>query len=243
MIQLFEDISMLLSYASKLRNRNGEDFNLFHLLGAEYDEVRTHSAIIADLLDPKGTHGQGNRYLNLYIEGLKSSVPELQYFDTSSALVFKEYFYKTKLDAGRIDIFIQDKDMRQVIIENKIQSGENNNQIERYRKAYPKSLVIFLTLFGDDHNQANIIQSYHTEIYNWLENCRKESIDLGVIKEAIAQYIYLIKKLTNRHIHSIMDKEIQQRILRDENSLSNFLELTNYFDEIKRLIHIVFFKT
>ena len=34
---------------------SGQSFNLFAILGRETDEVRTHSAILAELLDPTGS--------------------------------------------------------------------------------------------------------------------------------------------------------------------------------------------
>lgn len=39
--------------------KNGDFFNIFSILKMETDEVKTHSAFLAELLNPKGSHGQG----------------------------------------------------------------------------------------------------------------------------------------------------------------------------------------
>ena len=39
------------------------DFNIFRLLGVARAEVTTHSAMLAELLNPDGSHGQGDRFL------------------------------------------------------------------------------------------------------------------------------------------------------------------------------------
>src|SRR5690554_1214303 len=49
----------------------GENFNVFKILRLTTNEVRTHSAFIAELLDPKGCHDQGEVFLRLFIEKLK----------------------------------------------------------------------------------------------------------------------------------------------------------------------------
>ena len=40
----------------KEKSKRGEDFNIFKIMHVENDEVRTHSAMLAALMDPKGTH-------------------------------------------------------------------------------------------------------------------------------------------------------------------------------------------
>ncbi|WP_312332839.1 PD-(D/E)XK nuclease family protein [Sphingobacterium sp.] len=180
MIQLFEDVNALLTYASKLKNRNGEDFNLFTLLGVEHDEVRTHSAIIGDLLNPKGSHGQGDLYLKLYLE--ETGIHD---FDTLEAKVLKEYTFYSKDNSGRIDILMTDNKVGTVVLENKIYSEEHKDQSARYRKIFPRATIVYLTLLGNENEVADINQSYRDGICNWLDSCRKASVDLPVIREVI----------------------------------------------------------
>src|SRR5690606_18190047 len=108
---------------------------------------------------------------------------------------------------------------------------------------YDKSTIFYLTLFIEEINEElkciNI--TYETSIINWLEECRKESIDLPVLREALAQYSYLIKKITNQNQQSIMETEIKNRILRDDQSLIDFLELCDFWHSIVDTINQDFF--
>ena len=46
----------------------GENFNVFNVLDRRTDEVRTHSAMIVELLNPKGSHGMGDIFLSFFID-------------------------------------------------------------------------------------------------------------------------------------------------------------------------------
>ena len=46
-----------------LSYKNGESFNLISVMQMEWDETKTHSRILADLLNPNGSHGQGTIFL------------------------------------------------------------------------------------------------------------------------------------------------------------------------------------
>ena len=50
-------------------------FDVFSILGFEADEVRTHSAVLAALLNPQGSHRQGDAFLKLFLglDAFKSS--------------------------------------------------------------------------------------------------------------------------------------------------------------------------
>ena len=66
------NLSSLLNRAAILLERNkaviaearhrGEEFNVFHLCKVDHYE-NCHSAILAEFLDPNGSHGQGDTFL------------------------------------------------------------------------------------------------------------------------------------------------------------------------------------
>ncbi|MDP9665974.1 UNVERIFIED_ORG: hypothetical protein J2W16_003709 [Pseudomonas cremoricolorata] len=56
---------------------SGELFNIFSITRIERAEVNTHSAMIAELLNPKGRHGQGACFLELFLATMG--------FDTTAA--------------------------------------------------------------------------------------------------------------------------------------------------------------
>ena len=47
-------------------------FNIFRVLGREYREIATHSALLAHLLDPQGGHRQGDLFLRLFLDSLRT---------------------------------------------------------------------------------------------------------------------------------------------------------------------------
>lgn len=49
------------------KERRGENYNIFEVMHAQGDEVYTHSAIIASLLNPKHNHGCESAFLKIFI--------------------------------------------------------------------------------------------------------------------------------------------------------------------------------
>ena len=68
---LLKQVGLLKDKNDALASASGENFNVFTLLGREDDEVHTHSPILADLLNPKGTHGQRAVFARLFLERLE----------------------------------------------------------------------------------------------------------------------------------------------------------------------------
>ena len=93
----------------------GEQFNVFSILGVEADEVRTHSAFLVDLLDPQGSHRQGDAFQKLFLKvALNHSGPD-EYGDPEPLQVSKE----ASTDHGQIDILLENKGAC-IVVENKI---------------------------------------------------------------------------------------------------------------------------
>ena len=46
--------------------KEGDRFNVFNVIGLWSEEVRLHSAMIRELLDPSGSHGCSDRFLRLF---------------------------------------------------------------------------------------------------------------------------------------------------------------------------------
>ena len=53
------------------RAKRGEFFNIFNVLKIGGNEVRLHSAFLAELLNPEGSHGLGNIFLVEFLKKLK----------------------------------------------------------------------------------------------------------------------------------------------------------------------------
>ena len=207
-------------------HKRGEHFNIFNVLDLTSDETRTHSAFIAELLDPNGSHGLGDQFLQSFvntIDCLKS-----WHFDTQSAKVHKELSIGGKnedcTEGGRIDILVESNG-KAIIIENKIYAGDQEKQLVRYYNYGTKNCsngfrLLYLTLNGDDAseysreklvvNEGYYAVAYNHEIFDWLQRCIEFSVRRPLIRETLIQYQNLINQLTMNS----MDKNSQEELLK-----------------------------
>jgi hypothetical protein len=234
----------------------GEHFNIFQILGVGHLEVKTHSPILADLLDPRGSHGQGTRFLQLFHTqfisdwrghsiGEEPSAPARK-FDPESewVAVDKEYFAGPvdEKSGGRIDILIKDGKGGTIVIENKIYAVDQDNQIERNRAFDPGAHLFYLTLNGRmPNNEAEVkglrCISYKEDVLRWLEACRKECACVPVVRETITQYIHLLKELTQQSNSTQMNEELSREIVKTPESLQAFFILHQAYGKV--LEHLI----
>ena len=112
----------------KQEKEMGERFNLFSILDRETDEEKTHSALIAELLNPQGSHGQGNVFLELFVELLskkreisafwkKANIPTSNQIDKMQ-IYTERNVGKYRRNECRLDILLINHEW-QIVIENK----------------------------------------------------------------------------------------------------------------------------
>ncbi len=164
------------------------------------------------MLNPKGSHGQGSLFLELFLKELKLE----GFLDESKADVFTEL----TTEFGRIDIFIKDTNGHAIIIENKIYAADQPEQLKRYndfalnKYGQGNYLVLYLTLNGEDASEdsAGMVDytrlSYAKNILSWLNDCIEKSATLPLIRETLIQYRNHIKQLTNQDMESIDKQEL-----------------------------------
>lgn len=104
-------------------------FNLFEILGVQRRE-EPHSDIIAWLINPEETHGLGNVFLQEFIK----KIFNLELPFDSQIKVFRE----SQKGGDRPDIIVEGNNWL-LIIENKIDSSENNSQTLRYANRWRKT--------------------------------------------------------------------------------------------------------
>lgn len=124
-------------------------FNILSALGLDRQELR-HSALLAYLLDPRQSHGLGDRFARALLERaapLLSEALDVPSLSLAGMTVQREW--------GRIDILLESSaDRLAVIIENKVDSGEHSDQLGRYgrlmRERRPgwRLIGVYLTLDG-----------------------------------------------------------------------------------------------
>lgn len=195
---------------------NGDAFNVFNVIGLWSEEVRLHSAMIKELLDPSGSHGCSDRFLRLFYNKVNNSpIPEEK--SLAEARVEAEYYIGPISDdkkyGGRIDILVmvpQVLKLPSLIIENKIYALDQENQLLRYytfgkKKFEDRFILTYLTLDGkkpsntsigdENHIKPNCI-SYSNDIMTWLHSCAQIAFDKPKVRETIIQYIDLLKQIT-----------------------------------------------
>ncbi len=236
--QLLNEIQTISESYKRVAEATGENFNIFSVLQMESDEVKTHSRFLAELLNPKGSHGQKDVFLKKFIDRF-----EILDFETENAEVFVEFYIGevTPNSGGRIDILVRNKS-DVVMIENKIYASEQPNQLTRYRNYRPKGNLLYLTLDGKVSKEEKVNTndyrciSYENDIINWLDECKKESVNIPILRETISQYINLVKALTGQNINTKMSLEITNRVIKDEQSFDAFISIINSQNEVRNEI-------
>ena len=207
------------------RNRKGENYNLFSILSIERYELK-HSALIANLLDPKGSHGCGDAFLRAFFEiALKGTAYPFEKCTLPHS--YTEYYTGPIAGdtGGRIDILVKSSHYG-LIIENKIYAGDQDKQLTRYdnygRETFGADgyLLVYLTLYGCDASKESTATksaeevgylrlSYAEDILRWLEQCVRLADNKPLVRESLNQYIRTIKQLT----YQDMNQEDIQKII------------------------------
>ena len=240
--QLIESVKGIESRYKDDAVQSGADFNIFQIIGMTSDEVRVHSAFLATLLDPQGSHRQGDLFLRLFTKQLSQIVHN---FDTESAVVECEKYIgrMTETTGGRIDIHISDEKGHKIIIENKIYAPDQTNQLIRYHNYAPDAVLLYLTLDGkapgkdsvgdliEEQNYYHI--SYSNEILDWLTECYEAVKKIPTLAEGINHYINLIKILTNQSTNIMMTKEIAEAIASSSSNIQAAIEIQRALQDVK----------
>ena len=213
------DIQGLLNQVATINKKNteildatGGRFNTFRICGVNHYE-NTHSSILAEFLNPQGSHSLKNQFLDAFLETIGKSFI-LKDFDTTNATVHTEYV----TDNGRIDILIKDHNKNAIIIEDKIYACDQHEQLKRYdsfaKKHFEHYQIYYLTLFGSEASEqsaGNVIYhtiSYAETIIQWLDECIALAVRLPLVRETLIQYSNHIKQLTDQDMSNKNEEEI-----------------------------------
>lgn len=209
------------------------DFNLLSSVLSVNDEVRLHTRFIYSLLNPRGKHYQGTRFLELFLE----AIGRQDWLDLSSVTVLKEHCPDGQQD--QIDLWITDG-KRQIVIENKLNAQDQKRQVARYLEAVgatdsapaEDALFIYLTKnrqspsafgLGDlsvcqqtwrllDANKAavahyqNLSYRRYTQqnsIHTWLESCIQAVRPQSHIAWALHDYQTVVERATKEYVSKV----------------------------------------
>lgn len=230
--------------------KRGECFNIFQIFGVATNEVRLHSAFLAELLNPCASHGMATKFLSSFLDNVirRENVPFE--FGVDSAKVYIEYNIGNISDdyteGGRIDLFIQDKNKQTIIIENKIYAGDQLCQMFRYNQFAQNNLqladnqlrLLYLTLNGDEPSKESLNNatfkyyriSYRDDILPWLDCCLSIAALKPMVRETIFQYINNLKSILSIMETSNNDKFLD--ILTSEDNVETALTILANAGEI-----------
>ena len=143
---LLSDVSKAIQKYDEEYFQSGKTFNIFTVLEIGHLE-KVHSAILAELLNPNGSHGQKDGFLKLFYKACNLnydvSIEKRRVVrnEVSVGLVSEDY-----CEGGRIDLLVEIEGENSIVIENKIHALDQKNQLVRYRKAYPTAQLFYLTI-------------------------------------------------------------------------------------------------
>lgn len=250
LIKLLESVDEIHKEIKVSRNKkreSGDMFNIFEILKAEHYEVSTHSAILAELLNPKGSHGCTDLFLKSFLEVLDQK----EFFQNLCDVTIEVENSIGALDnnkeyGGRIDLIIHEKHNSAIIIENKIYADDQDKQLYRYcryaQSTYKKSIVLYLTLDGKtpsekttkgDDTKIKVDPqsiSYQYHIKRWIENCIEKVYSKTNLQNSLKQYLQVINKLTNQDMNSISKEKLVELLSSPEN-MNNALLIRDTIDD------------
>ncbi len=228
--------------------KRGDFFNVFNVLGLSTNETRTHSAFLAELLNPYGSHGMGDLFLKRFL--IYTHIEDL-HLDTQNAYVEVERSIG-EIDedyehGGRIDIIVESTGGKGIIIENKIYAIDQPKQLVRYHNyaesTYDDYRLLYLSLdkgeASPDSTKGNNVQlfagedylsvTYRNEILTWLCDCLEELPQNKVVYIILKQYIDLLKQLT----YQMEENKIVLDVLKREENWAYTLEVLKNQDSWK----------
>jgi hypothetical protein len=205
------------TYAANADRRKVDlGFNAFALVSDLYYRENFHSDMMVAILDPRGAHGQGDRFLRLFLEFLRDRHHlDIEPDDYRNAQVVPE--------SAKIDVLIWDKTSgKAIIVENKINGAPDmDRQVVRYLEEVEDGrrlkcdAIVYLTLqqrgwpgthgWTNDERErvsrllkpicafANAPDDLHS---GWLGPCVGSAADSSLeVAHVIRQYRQIILKL------------------------------------------------
>lgn len=249
---LLQKVSAISKKYEDIAKITGENFNIFKVMDMQSNEVNLHSSFIAELLNPEGSHGQGNAFLKLFTKQC-----EIENFNIENAIAEVEKYIgeinEDYTEGGRIDIIIEDNKKRKIIIENKIYAKDQKNQLLRYYNYDTNADIFYLTLYGEVPSDYSIgegglkmedvkLLSYSQDVKSWLEECKKEAVNFPILRETITQYIHIIKYLTGQTMNQQIEKQIINIIALTPDNIKNSIDICSNINNAKVKIQWLFWK-
>ena len=236
----------------EMDRRAATKFSIFDYFSVQETDL---SRVFADLLNPSGSHGQGDRFLSLF---LQETLPEY-----SSPQTFKNVEihleYPTH-ERRRIDIVLEMPDNHWIGIENKPWAEEQEEQVKAYikdlqNKVTKSRAAWMLYLSGDGSDPQTLpcdpelqkccrtvpYRKNHTDrsIENWIEQCWRECEAEQVrwfLKDLLTYIQRKFKKENQVMARDIIVDTTMKFILSDEKHLELAIEIEEAMRNVRKTL-------
>jgi hypothetical protein len=203
----FSDLQFRLNIYNKAKKETdaylASDFNVFDYINPNENKL---SDIMADLLNPDGTHGQKDAFLKEFLKIIDKKLD----CNLMDCKIMREasttYIVNNQ---RRIDITLNFQNKFEIGIENKPWDEEQENQLQDYQKHLRKKFgenfcIVYISGNGSEPESLSeklkkqllqerklIILKYKPDIKVWLEKCYKEckSEKIRIFIKDFIQYI------------------------------------------------------
>lgn len=174
-------------------------FNLFDILKITRTEIR-HSNMLSWLLNPNENHGLSDSIIRGFIQYVATTFPEdMDVFDT---LLMDCHDFSIQREWHNIDILAVSSNEKFVLcIENKIDSEEHDNQLNRYRKIVEDTytdygkMYVYLSPEGVEASDPDYWCSMsYQDVLGIIENARMKVNLLPDVELLISNYIEAIRR-------------------------------------------------
>lgn len=238
-----EEYLVLKEKAEQADRDNAPRFNI--LQPFRFNEL-WHSALLAELLNPHGSHGQGDHFLRRFMQHCLSRFGEgagkvfSSEFDFSAA--WKVTTERDVRPFGRLDIVIENAEYGVlIVIENKVAAPEGQHQMRNYgawlaehNETYPHQALLLLTPDGAESVSHGGIPyyrlSYRQDISGWLEAALTDVAAVRV-SGTIAQYLDLIRR------EAVSDASGLQEFLRQPENLPTAVHVAQQIEQLRDKLH------
>ncbi len=197
-------------------------YNIFDILNIGRQELR-HSDFLAFLLDPSKSGQIGEQFLRNFITLLaKNIASDLNFFDMLYGNIDKVNVYReVAVKDGRIDILFdfeitRDKTQKIVVaIENKVDSDQHDNQLEKYKNFLcsgkykdHKKVMLYLTPNKAGSGYVDWLEIDYKFIFDVLQKVNIDNAD-NTIKTLVEDY----KKVLGREFNMNSEIELKKQAL------------------------------
>jgi hypothetical protein len=254
-IQAWLDSVRAVIHGIELEERQeAQRFNVFRVLGVERDEVRTHSRMLAALLDPSGTHAQGDRFLRSFLSHKKM----IRALHTEAEGRWSVATEETHLPYGRFDIVIRSTNPKIVIvIENKVDAFERKDQCSDYskwlgeitRNGDVRGALVYLTPDGREaKSMLERPDDYVRLGYDEISVCLEASFDATMpthLRSVVQEYATLCREVKDPEggKNSMTGNKELIDFLGQEENLDIAYRVASAMDELRESLLEKFFAT